>query len=90
MLWRHVLRNALIPVVTLLGILIGELLSGAVVVETLFARQGIGRLLVDAVSVKDIPVIQGAVLLASVSFVLINCLVDLSYSIIDPRVRTEG
>jgi len=89
-LFRHVLRNALIPVVTLLGILVGELLSGAVVVETLFARQGIGRLLVDAVGVKDIPVIQGAVLLASISFVLINLLVDLSYSVIDPRVRAEG
>lgn len=89
-LFRHVLRNALIPVVTLLGILIGELLSGTVVVETLFARQGIGRLLVDAVGVKDIPVIQGTVLIASISFVLINLLVDLSYSLIDPRVRVDG
>lgn len=89
-LFRHVLRNALIPVVTLLGILVGELLSGTVVVETLFARQGIGRLLVDALGMKDIPVIQGAVLLASISFVLINLLVDLSYSVIDPRVRMEG
>ncbi len=89
-LFLHVLRNALIPVVTLLGILMGELLSGTVVVETLFARQGIGRLLVDAVGVKDIPVIQGAVLLASISFVLINLLVDLSYAVIDPRVRTAS
>ncbi|ETR79233.1 glutathione ABC transporter permease [Afipia sp. P52-10] len=89
-LFRHVLRNALIPVVTLLGILVGELLSGTVVVETLFARQGIGRLLVDAVGVKDIPVIQGTVLIASISFVLINLLVDLSYSVIDPRVRVDG
>lgn len=89
-LFRHVLRNALIPVVTLLGILVGELLSGAVVVETLFARQGIGRLLVDAVGMKDIPVIQGTVLIASIAFVLINLLVDLSYSVIDPRVRVDG
>jgi peptide/nickel transport system permease protein len=88
-LFRHVLRNALIPVVTLLGILVGELLSGTVVVETLFARQGIGRLLVDAVGMKDIPVIQGTVLIASISFVLINLLVDLSYSVIDPRVRVD-
>ena len=58
-LYRHVLRNALIPVVTLFGILVGELLAGAVVVETLFARQGIGRILVEAVGVKDIPVVQG-------------------------------
>lgn len=86
-LYRHVLRNALIPVVTLLGILVGELLSGAVVVETLFARQGIGRLLVEAIGVKDIPVVQGAVLFASVFFVLINLIVDLSYTMIDRRVR---
>jgi ABC-type dipeptide/oligopeptide/nickel transport system permease component len=89
-LFRHVLRNALIPVITLFGIIVGELLSGTVVVETLFARQGIGRLLVDALGMKDIPVIQGAVLLASVSYVLINLLVDLSYSRIDPRLRVEG
>jgi ABC-type dipeptide/oligopeptide/nickel transport system permease component len=86
-LFGHVLRNALIPVVTLLGILVGELLSGAVVVETLFARQGIGRMLVDALGVKDIPVVQGAVLFASIFFVLINVVVDLSYGLIDRRVR---
>ena len=86
-LFTHVLRNALIPEVTLLGILVGELLSGTVVVETLFARQGIGRMLVDALSVKDIPVVQGTVLLASIFFVLINMLVDLSYGLIDRRVR---
>jgi peptide/nickel transport system permease protein len=87
-LFVHVVRNALIPVVTLLGIVVGELLSGAVVVETLFARQGIGRMLVAAVGVKDIPVIQGTVLVASVFFVLINMLVDLSYGWIDRRVRS--
>jgi ABC-type dipeptide/oligopeptide/nickel transport system permease component len=86
-LFGHVLRNALIPVVTVLGILIGELLSGAVVVETLFARQGIGRMLVDAVGVKDIPVVQGAVLFASIFFVSINTIVDLSYGWIDGRTR---
>lgn len=86
-LYGHVLRNALIPVVTLLGIIVGELLSGAVVVETLFARQGVGRILVDAVGVKDIPVVQGAVLVASIFFVIINLVVDLSYGWIDRRVR---
>ena len=86
-LYRHVLRNALIPVVTLLGILVGELLSGAVVTETLFARQGVGRILVEAVGVKDIPVVQAVILFASVLFVLINTLVDLSYALIDRRVR---
>jgi ABC-type dipeptide/oligopeptide/nickel transport system permease component len=87
-LFQHALRNALIPAATVLGILVGELLSGTVVVETLFARQGIGRMLVDSLGVKDFPVIQGTVLLASVIFVLINTLVDLSYRWIDPRVRT--
>jgi peptide/nickel transport system permease protein len=87
-LFTHVLRNALIPVVTVLGVLVGELLSGTVVVETLFARQGIGRMLVDALNVKDIPVVQGAVLLASIFFVLINMMVDLSYGWIDRRVRS--
>lgn len=86
-LFQHALRNALIPAVTVLGILVGELLSGTVVVETLFARQGIGRTLVDAIGVKDFPVIQGTVLLASIVFVLINLLVDLSYRWIDRRVR---
>ncbi len=88
-LYRHVLRNALIPVVTLLGILIGELMSGAVVTETLFARQGVGRILVEAVGLKDIPVVQGVVLFASVFYVLINLLVDLSYAWIDQRVQLE-
>jgi len=87
-LFTHVLRNALIPVVTVLGVLVGELLSGTVVVETLFARQGIGRMLVDALNVKDIPVVQGAVLLASMFFVLINMMVDMSYGWIDRRVRS--
>jgi peptide/nickel transport system permease protein len=86
-LYRHVLRSALIPVVTLLGILVGELLSGAVVTETLFARQGIGRILVEAVGVKDIPLVQAVILFATVFYVLINLLVDLSYALIDRRVR---
>ncbi|WP_077034531.1 ABC transporter permease [Pelomonas sp. KK5] len=84
----HVLRNALIPTVTLLGVVLGELLSGAVVIETLFARQGLGRITVEAITQKDIPVVQGAILVASLSFVVINLLVDLSYTWIDPRVRS--
>ena len=86
-LYRHVLRSALIPAITLLSIIVGELLSGGVVVETLFARQGIGRLISGAVGIKDIPVIQGTVLLAAIVFILINLLVDLSYGWIDRRVR---
>jgi len=87
-LFRHVLRNALIPVITLFGVLIGQLLSGAVVIETLFARQGLGRLVVDALSLRDIPVLQGVVLFVSVFYVLLNLLIDLSYAWIDRRVRT--
>jgi ABC-type dipeptide/oligopeptide/nickel transport system permease component len=86
-LLRHVLRNALIPAVTLVGILFGELLAGVAVAETLFARQGLGRLVVEAIGQKDIPMLQGAVLCASVFYVLINLLVDLSYARIDPRLR---
>lgn len=84
---RHVLRNALIPVITFLGVLIGQLLSGVVVIETLFARQGLGRLVVDALSVRDIPVLQGVVLFVSVFYVFLNFLLDLSYAWIDRRVR---
>jgi ABC-type dipeptide/oligopeptide/nickel transport system permease component len=84
----HVLRNALIPTVTLVGVAFGELLSGAVIIETLFARQGIGRITVEAITQKDIPVVQGTMLVAAVAFVAVNLLVDLSYTLIDPRVRT--
>jgi len=83
----HVLRNALIPAVTLVGILFGELLAGVAVAETLFARQGLGRLVVEAIGQKDIPMIQGAILFASIFYVIINLLVDLSYARIDPRLR---
>jgi peptide/nickel transport system permease protein len=86
-LYRHVLRSALIPVITMLGLLVGELLGGTVVIETLFARQGLGRLISESISAKDIPMIQGAVLFASIIFVLINLLVDLSYRWVDPRIE---
>ena len=86
-LYGHVLRNALIPALTTFSVLMGELLSGGVVVETLFARQGLGRLISGAIGIKDIPVIQGVVLVAAITFILINLLVDLSYGLIDPRVR---
>ncbi len=82
------LRNALIPAVTMLGVMAGELISNAVVIETLFARQGIGRLTVEAITQKDLPMVQGAILLAAVVFVVVNLLVDLSYTVIDPRVRS--
>ncbi len=83
----HVLRNALTSTITLLGVLIGESLSNAVIIETLFARQGIGRTTVEAIGQKDIPVVQGAILISSVAYVLVNLLVDLSYTLVDPRTR---
>ncbi|MET0344592.1 MAG: ABC transporter permease [Polyangiales bacterium] len=86
----HVLRNALIAGVTLLSVQVGELLSGLVIVETLFARQGVGRLAVDAIGQKDLPMVEGAILLASVTYVFVNLLVDLSYAVIDPRTRLAG
>jgi peptide/nickel transport system permease protein len=83
----HVLRNAVTSTITLLGVLVGESLSNAVIIETLFARQGIGRTTVEAIGQKDVPVVQGAILISSVAYVLVNLLVDLSYTLIDPRTR---
>ena len=83
----HVLRNALTSTITLLGVLVGESLANAVIIETLFARQGIGRTTVEAIGQKDIPVVQGAILITSVAYVLVNLLVDLSYTLVDPRTR---
>lgn len=86
-IYKHVLRNALIPVVTLFGILVGELLANSIVIETLFARQGLGRLLVEAVSVKDIPMVLGVTLLVSVIYIFINFIIDISYTRLDPRIQ---
>lgn len=89
-MYRHALRNALIPAVTMIGLQIGELLAGAVIIETVFARQGLGRVIVDAILSKDIYVIQGAIVLTAVIYVAVNFLVDLSYSVIDPRIRRSA
>lgn len=86
-MYRHALRNALIPAITIIGLNIGELMAGTVVIETVFSRQGIGRIVADAIMAKDLPVIQGVVFFSAIVYVMINLLVDLSYSIIDPRVR---
>ncbi|MCS7173241.1 MAG: ABC transporter permease [Armatimonadetes bacterium] len=85
--YRHALRNALIPVVTILGLQLGTLLSGAVLTETVFAWPGIGRLLVEAVLARDYPVVQGTVLLIATTFVVLNLLVDILYALLDPRIR---
>jgi len=83
---RHVLRNALAPSVTLLGLIVGSAFAGSVVLEIVFSRSGIGRLLQTAVSDRDLPLIQGIVVLSSIVFVLINLAVDLVYPLIDPRI----
>ena len=84
---RHALRNALIPVVTMLGLQFGALLGGTVIIETVFSRRGLGRTIVDAIVWKDLPIVQGAVLMTAASYMLVNLLVDISYAMIDPRIR---
>jgi len=85
-LTRHAMRNMLIPVVTVIGLQMGNLLGGAVIVETVFAWPGIGRLLVDAIFHRDYPLVQAAILFITASFILINLLVDISYVYLDPRI----
>ena len=85
--WRHALRNALIPIVTLLGIQLGQLLGGVVVTETMFAWPGIGKLVVDAIFARDYPVVQGAILLTATLFVLLNLQTDMLCAALDPRQR---
>jgi peptide/nickel transport system permease protein len=84
---KHALGNALIPVTTIIGVQLGNLLAGTIVVETVFSRQGLGRLAVTAVLDKDYPLIQGVVLVSALGYVLVNLMVDLSYSVLDPRIR---
>jgi len=84
---RHALRNALIPVITVATLQFGSLLGGAVVVETVFARDGLGRFLVTGILQKDFPVVQGAVLLVALMYTLVNLAADISYSFVDPRIR---
>ena len=88
-IWRHALRNALIPVVAMGGMQLGRLLGGAVIVETIFAWPGLGQLILDGVYSRDYSVVQAGVFITSGIFVLLNILVDLSYGIIDPRIRYE-
>jgi len=85
--FRHALKNALIPVVTVLGIQIANLLGGSVVTETIFAIPGLGRLLVGAISSRDYPVVQGIVVLTSMFVMIMNLAVDVSYGYLDPRAR---
>jgi ABC-type dipeptide/oligopeptide/nickel transport system permease component len=86
---KHAFRNALLPVVTVVGLQFGGLLGGAVLTETVFAWPGIGRMLVDAIRARDLPLIQGTVLFVAVLFSVINLLVDLSYALLNPKIRYD-
>jgi peptide/nickel transport system permease protein/oligopeptide transport system permease protein len=86
---RHGLKNALIPVVTIVGLQLGQLLGGTVIIETVFARPGVGRLIVNGILEKDFPLVQGIVLIGATSYVLINLLVDVTYALLDPRIRYD-
>jgi peptide/nickel transport system permease protein len=89
-IFRHALRNGLIPIVTILGLQMGALMGGAVVTEQIFVVPGFGRLIVEAVFTRDYPLVQGVVLITASAYVLINLLVDVSYSLLNPRIRVKG
>ena len=85
--WKHALKNAAIPIVTIVGIELGTLLGGSVITETIFAWPGVGRLSVQAIYNRDYPVVQAAVFLLAFTFVLVNLVVDVVYTYLDPRIR---
>ncbi len=87
---KHAFRNALLPTVTFIGLQFGSLLGGAVIVEQIFSWPGIGRLIIDAINQRDYPVVQGGVIFLSIIMVFVNLVVDLSYSLIDPRIKSGG
>ena len=86
-LLRHAMKNALIPVVTVIGLQFGALLTGAIITETIFSWPGLGRLLIQAIRLRDYPLVQGGVLVIAVTYVLVNLLTDLTYAFLDPRIR---
>ena len=88
-IYRHALRNAMIPIVTVIGLQFGALLSGAVITETIFSWPGIGRLAVDAIRSKDFPVVQGVVMVFALMYAIVNLLTDLLYGFLDPRLKTR-
>ena len=89
-LWRHVFPNALLPLVTMLGLSLGSLLGGTAVVEVIFGYQGIGNLAVTAITALDYPLIQGFVLWIALIYMVINLIVDISYEFLDPRIRRKA
>ena len=88
-LLRHSLKNAFIPIVTVIGLQYGYLLGGTVVTETVFSRPGIGRMLVNAITTRDFPVVQGTIMVLAVTFVIVNLVVDLIYIYLDPRIHYD-
>jgi peptide/nickel transport system permease protein len=84
---RHALRNALGPIVTVIGLQVGHLVAGSVIVETVFARQGMGQLAIEAILTKDFPVVQAVILFSAVAYVVANLLVDIAYGYLDPQIR---
>jgi peptide/nickel transport system permease protein len=89
-LWKHVLRNAMLPVLTVVGLQFGALLAGSIITETIFSWPGLGTLMVQAIQTRDYPVVQGCVLVIALSYVFVNLFTDVLYGVIDPRIRYEG
>ena len=88
-LWKHVLRNAMLPVLTVVGLQFGALLAGSIITETIFSWPGLGTLMVKAIQTRDYPLVQGCVLVVALSYVFVNLLTDVLYGVIDPRIRYE-
>ena len=86
---KHALKNALIPIITVVGLQFGSLLGGAVLTETVFAWPGLGRLIVDSILARDYPVIQGTILIFGLLYILVNLVIDLLYALVDPRIRYD-
>lgn len=88
-IWIHTLKNAMIPIITVIGLNFGFLLGGTIITEKVFAINGVGRLMIDAIAARDFPMVQGSVLLVATLFVLVNLIVDIVYTYIDPRIKYE-
>jgi len=88
-IWRHAIRNAMIPVTTYVGLLFGWLLGGAVLTETIFSINGVGRLMVQSIRTRDLPIVLGGILILSMAFTLVNLLVDIMYAYLDPRLKAQ-
>jgi peptide/nickel transport system permease protein len=85
----HALRNAMIPVITVIGLNFGSLLGGTIITESVFAINGVGRLMINAIAARDFPMVQGSVLLVATIFVLVNLIVDIVYAFVDPRISYD-